>query len=180
MPLIPDPPAPHRRYYLNQGAQGWCEMGRSTGNATITESTYCQWETWFIADVSSALVPLDPGRVSVLFVKRAAADAVLVHFRVGQPSDYAAEMTVDEAAAELLSQLQNASSALFAGNVTYSADSMWGLSGDGGVAREYSSHLPHQVWLAGCGLGFVRWKTGPACWVTSINVTELVVPGGLL
>lgn len=139
------PHFPRRRYYLNQGAQGWCETGRSTGNATITNSSYCEWETWFIADVSGALALLDPARVSVLFVKRAAADAVLVHFRVGQPSDYAAEMTVDDAAAELLSQLQNTSSALFFGNVTYSADPMWGLSGDGGVAREYSPHLPHQV-----------------------------------
>lgn len=71
------------RYYLNQGAQGWCETGRSTSNSTITESDYCQWETWFIADVSGCLELLDPDRVKVLFVKRAAADAVLVHFRIG-------------------------------------------------------------------------------------------------
>ncbi|CAM9974604.1 unnamed protein product, partial [Hapterophycus canaliculatus] len=127
---------------LNQGAQGWCETGRSTSNSTITESDYCQWETWFIADVSSCL-DLDPGRVRVLFVKRAAADAVLVHFRIGEPSDFATEVTVDEAAADLLVQIQNTSSPLFAGNVTVAVDPTWGLSGDGGVPREYSPHLPH-------------------------------------
>ncbi|CAM9699013.1 unnamed protein product, partial [Laminaria digitata] len=161
-------------YYLNQGAQGWCETGRKTGNATITESSYCQWETWFIADVSGALVLLDPGRVSVLFVKRAAADAVLVHFRVGQPSDYAAEVTVDEAAAELLSQLQNASSALFAGNVTYSTDPMWGLSGDGGVAQEYSPHLPHQVYDDHRGDEYERCKDVHRCNRAWINYNSSV------
>ena len=74
---------PKRRYYLNQGAQGWCESGRSTSDLTITESDYCQWEDWFTADVSGCLELLDPERLRVLFVKRAAADAVLVHFRIG-------------------------------------------------------------------------------------------------
>lgn len=87
----------------------------------------------------------DADRVQVLFVKRAAADAVLVHFRLQAPSDYSLEMTVDEAAAELLSQLVNTSAALFAGNVTVAVDTMWGLSGVGGVAREYSPYLPHEV-----------------------------------
>lgn len=72
-----------QRYYLNQGAQGWCETGRSTSDPTITESEYCQWEAWFVADVSGCLELQDPERVRVLFVKRAAADAVLVHFRIG-------------------------------------------------------------------------------------------------
>lgn len=52
---------------------------------------------------------------------------------------------MDEAAAELLAQLRNTSSALFAGNVTVAVDPTWGLSGDGGVVREYSPYLPHQV-----------------------------------
>lgn len=63
----------------------------------------------------------------------------------GEPSDYAAEVTVDQAAADLLVQIQNTSSPLFAGNVTVAVDPTWGLSGDGGVPREYSPHLPHQV-----------------------------------
>lgn len=148
------PPHKHRHphginflnsYYLNQGAQGWCKTGELTGNTTITDSSYCQWETWFIADVSGALELLDPERVRVLFVKKVAADAVLVYFRLGEPSDYATEVTVDDAAADLLSQLGNASSALFAGNVTVTADPSWGLSGEGGVTREYSPYLPLQV-----------------------------------
>lgn len=52
---------------------------------------------------------------------------------------------MDEAAAELLAQISNTSSALFAGNVTVAVDPTWGLSGDGGVPREYSPYLPHQV-----------------------------------
>lgn len=91
------------------------------------------------------MAPLDPERVEVLFVKRAAADAVLVQFRLGEPSDYATEMTVDEAVAELLDQIRNASSVLFTGNVTVSVDPTWGLSGEGGVMREYSHHLPYDV-----------------------------------
>eukprot|EP00903_Cladosiphon_okamuranus_P013614 g12679.t1 len=133
-------------YYLNQGSQGWCESGRSASDPTITESDYCQWETWFVADVSGCLELLDPERVRVLFVKRAAADAVLVHFRIGEPQNYATEITVDEAAAELLVQIRNTSSALFAGNVTVAVDPTWGLSGEEGVPREYSPHLPHQVY----------------------------------
>lgn len=88
---------------------------------------------------------VDHGRVSILIVKRAASDSVIVHFRVGPPSDYAAERTVDEAAAELLNQLRNSSSTLFSGNVTVTTDPTWGLSGEGGVPREYSPFLPHQV-----------------------------------
>lgn len=76
-------PRVRRRYYLNQGAQGWCESGRSTSDPAITESEYCQWEAWFAADVSGCLELQDPERVRVLFVKRAATDAVLVHFRIG-------------------------------------------------------------------------------------------------
>lgn len=133
------------RYYLNQGAQGWCTEGRSAGNETVMGSTYCQWETWFVADLAEALALLDSDRVSVLFVKRAALDAVLVHFRVAAPSDYATEMTVDEVTTEILSQLRNRSSPLFAGNVTVSVDPTWGLSGEGGVEREYSHYLHHQV-----------------------------------
>lgn len=76
-------PTHAKRYYLNQGAQGWCESGRSTSDSTITESEYCQWEAWFVADVSGCLDLQDPERVRVLSVKRAAADAVLVHFRIG-------------------------------------------------------------------------------------------------
>lgn len=133
----------NHRYYLNQGAQRWCDNGRSSSG--IIDSAYCRWESWFIADISEALAPLDPERVGVLFVKRAAADAVLVQFRLGEPSDYATEMTVDEAVAELLGQIRNSSSALFAGNVTVSVDPTWGLSGEGGVMREYSPHLPHDV-----------------------------------
>lgn len=155
-------PTTHHRYYLNQGAQRWCETGRSTNNATITESPYCQWETWFLSDVTGALDLLDPERVSVLFVKRVAADAVLVHFRVEAPSDYAAEITVDEAAAELLDQLGNSSSVLFSGNVTFSVDPTWGLSGDGGVAREYSPYLPYQVCVCVCVLLSSALYTG-AC-----------------
>ncbi|CAN0438718.1 unnamed protein product, partial [Ectocarpus sp. 12 AP-2014] len=60
-------------YYLNQGAQGWCEAGRAASDSTITGSDYCQWEAWFIADVSGCLALQNPDRVRVLFVKRAAA-----------------------------------------------------------------------------------------------------------
>lgn len=133
------------RYYLSQGAQGWCERGRLSSDSTITESRYCEWEDWFTSDVSNALALQDPTRVSVLFVKRVAADAVLVHFRIREPSDYAVEATVDAAVAELLSQLRDANSSLFAGNVTVAVDPSWGLSGDGSVRREYSPHLPYQV-----------------------------------
>ncbi len=73
------------------------------------------------------------------------------HLAPGEPSDYANEITVDEAVAELLVQIRNTSSALFAGNVTVAVDPAWGLSGDGGVPREYSPHLSHQV----CGAGLL-------------------------
>lgn len=96
-------------------------------------------------DVSSAIGLVDPERVRVLFVKKAATDAVLVHFRLGPPSNYSAEMAVNAAAEILLSQIGNYSSALFSGNVTVSVDPAWGLSGEGGVSREKSPYLAHQV-----------------------------------
>lgn len=135
----------NERYYLNQGAERWCEEGRSTNNKTITGSDYCQWESWFSDDISSSIELSDPDRLSMLFVKRAAADAVLVHFRIGAPSNYSVEMTVDQAAERLLTQLGNYSSPLFSGNVTVTVDPTWGLSGEGSVTRESSPYLPHQV-----------------------------------
>ncbi|CAM9981344.1 unnamed protein product, partial [Discosporangium mesarthrocarpum] len=126
------------RYYLNQGANRWCKEGALAENSTVTSSAYCLWEGWFETDITGAL-GLSEGRVSVLFVKQSALDSVLVHFRLGPPSNYSTEVGVRvRAASGLLSQLRNLTSPLYSGNVTVTVDPAWGLSGEGGIERTQS------------------------------------------
>ena len=63
-------------YYLNQGGLGACDS-----NLAASSPKYCEFERFFEDDVSRAL-EISYYRVQILFVKKAAFDASLVHFRI--------------------------------------------------------------------------------------------------
>ncbi len=99
-------------YYLNQGSLGICN---DPGAENV--SYYCEFERFFEDDVSRALA-IQPYRVQVLFVKAAALDAVLVHFRIMPPARNLKEANVTYAVADLMRQVIDSGSALYRGNVT--------------------------------------------------------------
>ena len=109
-------------YYLNQGGQAVCDTADA---ANI--STYCEFERFFEDDVSAALA-ISYYRVQILFVKKAAFDAVTVHFRISPPLN-TTEKNITSCIADLLTQVHDTSSGLYQGNVTIRVDSIWGVSG---------------------------------------------------
>ncbi|KAH8073924.1 hypothetical protein JL721_2476 [Aureococcus anophagefferens] len=123
---------------LNQGATRWCE------EEAAPESAYCEFERYFEEDISRAL-GVHRDRVEVLFIRPASPDSVLAHFRIFPTTDTASEGNVVAAAvADLVDQVQDASSSLFGGNVTVRVDPAWGVSGVDGAPRTTSSeHIPY-------------------------------------
>jgi len=107
---------------LNQGSQGSCD-----GNGTIILRKYCEFERFFEDDISKALA-ISYYRVQILFIKSAAFDAVLVHFRVLPQQHKSPEDDVTTAIYNLMSQVSSPNSPLYAGNVTIRVDSTWGVS----------------------------------------------------
>eukprot|EP01038_Epipyxis_sp_PR26KG_P012059 gene12059-16136_t len=114
-------------YYLNQGSLGICSNIDAL-NSTLAAnfSTYCEFERFFEDDVSRAL-NISYYRVQVLFIKTAALDAVLVHFRI-QPPMTSNEDSVEVAVANLIQQVGERNSTLYFGNVTLRTDPTWGVS----------------------------------------------------
>ncbi len=99
-------------YYLNQGSLGICN---DPGASVVAK--YCEFERFFEDDVSRAL-GIKYYRVQVLFVKVAALDSVLVHFRVMPPMRNETESDVTYAVADLTRQVSDSGSLLYSGNVT--------------------------------------------------------------
>ncbi|KAJ1461354.1 hypothetical protein M885DRAFT_457457 [Pelagophyceae sp. CCMP2097] len=121
---------------LDWGADRFCEE-------EAVESAYCQWERSFEEDISKTL-GVSRGRVEVLFVRPAAPDSVLAHFRIFPAAAGVAEPSVSQATGDLLNQVSDPTSSLYSGNVTVRVDSAWGVSGVAGTARAASSrHLPY-------------------------------------
>jgi hypothetical protein len=109
-------------YYLNQGGLGFCDSP-----AALFHTIYCEFERFFEDDMTEAL-NIMYNRVQILFIKRAAPDAVLVHFRVMPPPADSSEKTIQETMAELIYQVGDKDSALYRGNVTIRVDPVWGVS----------------------------------------------------
>lgn len=124
-------PAVEDGYYLNQGGSGLCDYFRSNSSLYLINKykQYCEFERFFEDDISRAL-SISYHRVQILFVKQAAMDAVLVHFRVDPPREGSGEVTVVGAIADLTMQVYDYSSKLYAGNVTIRVDPTWGVSGN--------------------------------------------------
>lgn len=110
-------------YYLNQGGLGLCDLD----NSTIPK--YCEFERFFEDDVSGAL-NISSYRIQILFIKAAALDAVLVHFRVMPPANTGVyEPDVAAVVGLLIQQVSDFNSTLYDGNVTIRVDPTWGVDG---------------------------------------------------
>lgn len=116
-------PAVQDGYFLNQGSEGTCNLL----NGTALTEQYCEFERFFEDDVSGAL-NISYYRVQILFIKSAAYDSVLVHFRITPPNRHSIEDDVTTAIYNLMSQVSNPFSQLYLGNVTVRVDSSWGVS----------------------------------------------------
>lgn len=99
-------------YYLNQGSLGICDTVMAFN---VTE--YCEFERFFEDDIARA-VNISYYRVQVLFIKSAALDSVLVHFRFTPPMPESPEANITTAIAELIIQVADVESTLYKGNVT--------------------------------------------------------------
>ncbi|RYH15905.1 hypothetical protein EON65_30935 [archaeon] len=99
-------------YYLNQGSLGTCDTPDSANH-----TKYCEFERFFEDDVSRALTITD-NRVQILFIKSAAYDSVIVHFRINPPVDAGEESNITQAIADLQYQVMDMNSALYFGNIT--------------------------------------------------------------
>jgi hypothetical protein len=99
-------------YYLNQGSLGICD---EPGGYNVSE--YCEFERFFEDDVARA-VNVSYFRVQVLFVKSAALDSVLVHFRFTPQKPESHEANITAAIADLIVQTADMESTLYKGNVT--------------------------------------------------------------
>jgi hypothetical protein len=109
-------------YYLNQGSLQLCDT-----DASALNPLYCEFERFFEDDVSRAL-SISSYRVQVLFVKQAAYDAVLVHFRIMPQQRHSNEVNSAVAIANLVLQVNDMNSVLYKGNVTIRVDSLWVMS----------------------------------------------------
>jgi len=115
--------AVQKDYYLNQGNLGVCDSLYEKNY-----STYCEFERFFEDDLSKAL-NVTYYRIQVLFIKSAALDAVLIHFRVLPSKKGTHEPNVSFVIGNLIRQVSNPYSSLYKGNVTIRTDATWGVSG---------------------------------------------------
>jgi hypothetical protein len=99
-------------YYLNQGGLGICNL-----EGAQNYPVYCEFERFFEDDIADCL-SISPNRVQLMFVKKAALDQVLVHFRILPSRRDSTEANVTRAIANLLSQVHDLSSDLYKGNVS--------------------------------------------------------------
>lgn len=99
-------------YYLNQGSLGICDVA---GSYNVTE--YCEFERFFEDDIARA-ANISYYRVQVLFIKSAALDSVLVHFRLTPAMKGSTESNITSAIADLMVQTADLDSVLYKGNVT--------------------------------------------------------------
>lgn len=127
-------------YYLNQGGLEFCD-----GVSAINYIKYCEFERFFEDDVAEAL-ELVYQRIQILFVKKASLDSSLVHFRVLPPENKTMEFSISDAIAELMYQVGDKESRLYAGNVTIRVDPLWGVSNNGPVLRKNAALFTYKYY----------------------------------
>ena len=119
-------------FYLDQGGFGSCDRSES-----LNISYYCEFERFFEDDIAYAL-NVSYYRIQILFIKKAAVDAVLVHFRIAPPMITNNEHNITVAIAHLMRQVHDKSSRLYQGNVTLRVDPTWGVSETFHAPRKYT------------------------------------------
>ena len=95
--------------YIDLGGLGTCDRQNA-----MNYSYYCEFERFFEDDISNSL-NISTYRIHVLFVKRAAVDAVYVYFRIMPSRRDVTEYTVSQAVGILLSQVHDQGSELYKG-----------------------------------------------------------------
>ena len=121
-------------YYLNYGALEFCDSLQFAYNY----AQYCEFERFFEDDIARAL-SMKYYQVQIQFIKKAALDAVLIYFRLLPPKRDSGGRNVLTAMADLVSQVSDTTSELYAGNVTIRTDPVWGVAGKYGSMRQNAS-----------------------------------------
>ena len=126
--------------YLNQGSERFCKDAANAG------ATICEFETFFIEDLSRAL-GVAFSEIEILFIKSFGLDNVLVSFRFIPPytaAGFSAPIDADwlsDRMEDLKNQVHDLSSNLYGGNVTIRTDQTWGISGSFRKAKSLSPYL---------------------------------------
>ncbi len=103
---------------IDAGGRLICD--NKTESSSLTYNRYCEFERFFENDLSFA-TNITSSRIQILFITRAAPDAVLVQFRVFPSID----SSVPQIMTTLSEQAQNLTSLLYRGNVTIRVDPAW-------------------------------------------------------
>ena len=127
-------------YYLNQGGLEFCD-----GINAINHIKYCEFERFFESDVAEAIAVRDE-RIQILFIKVSSLDSCLVHFRVLPPQLNTTEKSIPEAIAELVYQVGDKESELYAGNVTIRVDPVWGVSNNQPALRKKAALFSYKYY----------------------------------
>ena len=134
--------------FINLGSLGTCDYTTQA----VLHPQYCEFERFFEGDLARACdISID--RIQILFIKYAAMNAVLVHFRINPPlfgmtnyrysnnsnttnstntnnsSITTTAIPVSDVMTSLAEMIRNTSSMLYMGNVTIRTDPVWGLGG---------------------------------------------------
>ncbi|KAL7434161.1 hypothetical protein ACHAXM_003917 [Skeletonema potamos] len=122
--------------YLNQGSL------RSCVNATYG-TKYCIFERYLIEDIERAL-NLEPGQFTILFIKEADRQSVVVTFRLIPTPDNDDSWT-ERNVEELILQMSHPQSLLYSGNVTYKIDPTWGISQQARQPRIFTHYISRPI-----------------------------------
>lgn len=126
--------------YLDQGSERFCKDASNEGTAI------CEFETFFIQDVSEAL-GVTREEIEILFIKSFGLDSVLVSFRFIPPYTASGDTGAIDATwlsnrmTDLKAQVKDLNSALYSGNVTIRTDQTWGVSASDRQTKSLSPYL---------------------------------------
>eukprot|EP00985_Skeletonema_marinoi_P033105 scaffold40461_cov256-Skeletonema_marinoi.AAC.1 len=126
-----------RGRYLNQGSLNSCVDAEYKG------SRYCILERCLIEDIERAL-SLEPGQFTILFVKEADRQSVVVTFRL-IPMPDSDDNWAEGKGEELVHQMSDPKSLLYAGNVTYKIDPTWSISQQERQPRTFTQYVSRPI-----------------------------------
>ena len=128
-----------RGRYLNQGGLKSC-----MDTAHFDGSKYCTFEKYLVDDITRSL-SLESDQFTVLFVKEADLQSVVVTFRLIPPIIGYENSWVDEKMDELIQQISNPNSILYSGNVTYKIDPTWSISQQEAQPRNFTHYVSRPI-----------------------------------
>eukprot|EP00984_Skeletonema_dohrnii_P017050 scaffold7682_cov137-Skeletonema_dohrnii-CCMP3373.AAC.4 len=126
-----------RGRYLNQGSLNSCVDAEYKG------SRYCIFERYLSEDIERAL-SLEPGQFTILFIKEADRQSVVVTFRL-IPMPDSDDNWAEVKGEELVHQMSDPKSLLYAGNVTYKIDPTWSISQQERQPRTFTQYVSRPI-----------------------------------